>query len=215
MRSLLLTMAVLLAAGLAAPAMVSASCARTLGLAEVATQPGVAVFTGRATGFTIEGQHVVFEVDRWFAGPHAARVVRLDASTAFIGDATGGAVGTAYAQTISGDAIQLAAEQPVLIVAAWWEATDTFGVSPCTVAGVPLETDAGRAALSDARAVFGAGTVAADLPDTDAVATAHVSGAGPAGTVRDWWPLLVAAAVACSIASLRRRVSASSVRGQR
>lgn len=208
MRSLLGVVALAALLGLASPSPLTASCARTVGLAEVAKEPGIAVFTGRATGFTVEGRHVVFEVDRWYVGPHAARVVRLDASTAWIGDPAAGVVGTALAEVVSGDAIQLAAEQPVLIVAMWTPANRTFGVSACTVAGVALETEAGRAALEEARAAFGAGTVAADLPDTDAVAVLRAPDAGPAGVIRDWWTLLLAMGLAGSLTVLRRRAPA-------
>jgi hypothetical protein len=176
------------------------SCARTVSLEEISRKPHVAVFTGEATGKAPRGYDVVFAVDRWYQGPHASRVVRILGSTAGLSEnQDAGVVSSVLAEVVAGDAISLAAGEPVLIVATWDEDSGTFAVYFCSLAGVRLDSPEGRAALRAAEAAFGPGRRAADLPATDTMHEQPVSGAGPTSFVRDWWPLIAALAAAATM----------------
>jgi hypothetical protein len=171
----------------------------------------VAIFTGWATGAVAESGDVEFTVDRWFHGQHAARVLHLRASSAYVVEPpTAGVIRATLAQTVSGDAIQLVRGQPVLMVGAWDPASGTFGAQACGLAGVPLDSAEGRTAVAAAVALFGPGRSAARLPSTDALepgpggTTAAAAGAGDAG---DWRPLILVVALAAGLALSRRRIA--------
>jgi hypothetical protein len=203
-----LTIFVVVAVWAGAPPAGKASCASTATLEQSAQVPGTAIFTGRATGEMPESGDVVFAVDLWFHGPHAARVVRLLAPYAYVVEPpTAGVIRATLAKTVSGDAISLVRDQPVLMIAAWDPESGGFGTQACGLAGVPLDSAEGRAALVAAVALFGPGLPAAEPAATDAVDPgAAETAATPAGT-NDWWPLVLAFVLAASVVLLRRRIA--------
>lgn len=191
-----------------APAPGKASCAATATLEQSAQEPGVAVFTGHATGELPESGDVVFAVDLWFEGPHAARVVRLGGSSAYVAEPpTAGLIQAAMARTTSGDAIPLVRGEPVLLVATWDPKSETFGPNACSIGGVPLDSPEGREALAAAVAIFGPGRSAADLPATDTLDPGLIPApAAPVG-VQDLLPLILAFALAAGLGLARRRTA--------
>jgi hypothetical protein len=201
------TVLIVFAGWVALPPPGTASCADTETLEQVATEPDVAVFTGRGTGVVGANEDVVFTVDRWFQGPGAARVVLLLGWSATLVDpSTAGLVTAVQAKTVSGDAISLVRDEPVLMLATWVEDQDGFGVYPCSVAGLPLDSPEGRDALRTAEAVFGPGRSAAALPATDTL-PADVDGAAPPWLgISDWWVLVLAFALATMFVLGRRRI---------
>lgn len=189
-----------------APKPALAACADTMSFEQIAREPGSAVFTGRATGVAGPNDDVLFAVDRWLQGPEAARVVvLLGWSAVLLEPPTSGVVPVALAKTVSGDAISLVRDEPVLMIATWTEESRGFGVMPCTVAGVALDSPEGREALRTAEAVFGPGQAASDLPATDT--PAPTMGEGPRAWIglRDWWPLIFALAMAAVIVLIGHR----------
>jgi hypothetical protein len=210
MRRLTVSLAILVsAAGWAgAPSSAQASCASTATLEQSAQNTSVAIFTGRATREMPESGDVVFAVDRWFHGPHAARVVRLLDSSAYVVEPpTAGVIRATLAKTVSGDAILLVRDQPVLMVAAWDPASGAFGAQACGLAGVPLDSAEGRTALAAAVALFGPGRPAVNLPATDALDPGPIdTPVAPVG-VHDFWPLVVASALAAGFVLARRRIA--------
>jgi hypothetical protein len=167
----------------------------------------VAVFTGRATGEDRATGNVEFAVNRWFKGPHAARVVYLAAYSAGTTEPPmGGVVGIARAEVVAGDAITLVIGEPVLMVASWDTEWDALAVNFCTDAGVPLSTAEGKRALRLAIAVFGRGRPVSDLPATDTRAGGAIGHATAPPALLDWSPLLFAFAASASLILLRRRV---------
>jgi hypothetical protein len=210
MRPLVVAVAViLLAAGsAAAPLPGKASCAGTATLAQVAKEPGAAVFSGRATREVPESYDVEFAVDRWFHGAHAARVVHLLGWSAGLVEPQAGVIQATLARTTAGDAIMLVRDEPVLMIAEWVEESGAFAVRFCSGAGVPLDSPEGRQALQAAVALFGAGRAAPALPSTDTLdpdATGTVAATPP---VRDWWPPVLAFALAVALVELMRRAAA-------
>lgn len=190
-----------------APKPALAACADTMSFEQIAREPGSAVFTGRATGVVGENEDVVFTVDRWFEGPEAARVVLLLGWSAVLLESPAtGVVPAALAKTVSGDAISLVRDEPVLMIATWTEESGGFGVMPCTVAGMPLDSPEGRDALQAAEAIFGPGRSATTLPATDTVAPDAADGPTAWSRLRDWWPLVLAFAMAAVIVLTRRRI---------
>ena len=146
MRRLFASLAVLLLAALWAgsPAPGKAACASTATLEQSAQEPGVAIFTGRATGVTPGSGDVVFAVDRWFDGPHAARVASLLAPYAYIVEPpTAGVIRATLANVTSGEAISLVRDQQVLMVAVWVPGSEAWATQACSIAGVPLDSAEG------------------------------------------------------------------------
>lgn len=191
-----------------APSPGRASCAYTASLTEVAEEPGTAVFTGWADHGIAGSQDLVFVVDRWFHGPHEARAVRLLGSTAVLdGEQASGPVEVVMAEVVAGDAISLTRDEPVLMVADWSPASRAFGVRFCTVAGVPLGSPEGRAALAEAEGAFGTGRPAADLPDTSTLAPAGGSIDAMVPVLPEWWLPALALALAVSVELVVRRLA--------
>jgi hypothetical protein len=210
MRRLIAFLAVFLlaAAWAGSPAPTKAACASTATLEQSAQEPGVAIFTGRATGVTPVSGDVVFAVDRWFHGPHAARVVSLLAPYAFIVEPpTAGVIRATLANVTSGEAITLVRDQPVLMVAAWVPESGAWGTQACSLAGVPLDSAEGRAALAAAVASFGAGLPAAEVPSTDAIDPGRSGTAAAPGGATDWRPLILVLALVAGFVLARRRIA--------
>ena len=197
--------AVLTAGWAATPTPARASCAGSVTFEEIASEPGSAVFTGRATGELPGSYHIVFAVDRWFHGRHASGVVRLLDSTAYLVEPDAGAVQAALARVTAGDAVSLVRDEPVLMVATWTAATGVFAVRFCTVAGVPLDSPEGREAVRAAVALVGPDRAAAELPSTDTAGAGARDAETILVTVRDWWSSLVALALAAAFVLLARR----------
>lgn len=107
-----------------APAPGEASCAGTAALEQVASEPGTAVFTGWAARGITGSQDLVFVVDRWFHGRHAAREVRLLGYSAVLAEEEArGPVAVALAEVVAGDAIMLrdgAEATPLQVIPQWW-----------------------------------------------------------------------------------------------
>jgi hypothetical protein len=199
----------LVAAALAAsPTPGKASCGSTATLEQSAHEPGVAIFTGWATGEMPESGDVVFAADRWFHGPHAARVVRLlDSSTYVVEPPPAGVIRATLAKTISGEAIQLVRHQPVLMIAAWDAARGAFGAQACGLAGVSLDSPEGRTALAAAVALFGPGRPSVELPSTDTLDPDESgTAAAPSGT-SDWRPIVLVFALGAGLVLARRRIA--------
>lgn len=210
MRRAAISLAILLfaAAWAGSPTPGKASCASTATLEQSAQDPGVAIFTGRATGETPESGDVEFAVDRWFHGPHPARVVRLLAPYANVVEApTAGVIRATLASVTSGDAISLVRDQPVLMVAAWFPESGGFATQACSIAGVPLDSAEGRAALAAAVALFGSGLPAAELPSTDALDPGMTGTAAAAGGAGDSRPIVLGFALVAGFVLARRRVA--------
>jgi hypothetical protein len=190
-----------------APPAAMAACANTATFAESAQRHGAAVFTGRAIRERPESGDIVFAVDRWFKGPHAARVVLLPGYSAFIAEPPeAGVIQATLAMVVSGDAISLVLDQPVLLVATSVSGSGAFAPATCSIGAVPLDSDEGRDVLAAAVALFGPGRPASDLPATDALDTgATDSVAGPAGA-GDWRPMILAAVFAAGLILVGRRI---------
>ena len=210
MRRVAVSLAILLlaAAWAGSPAPAKAACASTATLEQSAQEPGVAIFTGRATGQMPDSGDVVFAVDRWFDGPHAARVVSLLAAYAYIVEPpTAGVMRATLANVTSGEAISLIRDQPVLMVAAWVPESGAWGTQACSLAGVPLDSAEGRAAVAAAVALFGPGLPAAELLSTDTIDPGSSgTSAAPAGG-SDWWPLLLVCALVAGFVLARRQIA--------
>ena len=210
MRRVAESLAILLAAAAWAgsPTAAQASCASTATLEQSAQDPSVAIFTGRATGELPESGDVVFAVDRWFHGPHAARVVRLLDSSAYVVEPpTAGVIQATLAMTTSGDAIQLVRDQPVLMVAAWDPASGMFGAQACGLAGVPLDSAEGRSTISAAVAFFGPGRPAVKLPSTDTLDPGTTTTSAAPGGASDWRPIVLVFALGAGFVLARRRIA--------
>ncbi len=96
-------------------------------------------------------------------------------------------------------------DEPVFMVAEWMAAERVFAVRFCTLAGLPLASEEGQRALAEARATFGRGRPAADLPDTGAMpAPSTLETAAPA-LLPEWWLPVLALAFAASIVLVIRR----------
>jgi hypothetical protein len=209
-----LVVALMLTAALAtewagAPSASEASCAGLASLEDVAEEPGSAVFTGWAAGRVVGSQDLVFVVDRWYHGRHAAREIRLLGSTAFLAEPEArGPVGVALAEATAGDAVPLDLDEPVFMVAEWLAAERVFAVRFCTLAGLPLASEEGQSAIAEARATFGRGRPAADLPDTGAMPSSTLETAAPA-LLPEWWLPVLALAFAASIVLVNRQVGRS------
>lgn len=178
----------------------AASCAGQASLEDIAGEPGIAVFTGWAAANVAGSQDLVFVVDRWFHGRHAAREVRLLGSTAVLAEPeTHGPVGVVLAEATAGDAVSLALDEPVFMVGTWVAAERVFAVRFCTLAGRPLASEEGRAALAEARATFGHGRPAADLPDTSAAPAPLTAELSAADLLPEWSLPVLALALAASV----------------
>ncbi len=163
---------------------------------------------GRATGEMPESGDVVFAVDRWFHGPHAARVVRLLDSSAYVVEPpTAGVIQATLAKTVSGDAIQLVRDQPVLMVAAWDPASGMFGAQACGLAGVPLDSAEGPSTISAAVAFFGPGRPAVKLPSTDTLDPGRTRTSAAPGGASDWRPIVLLFALGAGFLLARRRIA--------
>ena len=188
------------------PAPGTASCARTAALEEVAKESGTAVFTGWAAGRVAGSRDLVFVVDRWFHGGHAAREVRLLGYSAFLEEEEArGPVAVTLAEVVSGDAISLVQDEPVLIVAEWSRVENAFGARACTVSGVPLDSPEGRAALAEAKAAFGRGRAGSELPDTSTLALGPRGGTGVDAAPAEWWLPALALGLAAALVLVFRR----------
>jgi len=155
-----------------------------------------------------ESGDVVFAVDRWFHGPHAARVVHLLAPHAYVVEPpTAGVIQATLAMTTSGDAVQLVRDQPVLMVAAWDPASGAFGAQACGLAGVPLDSAEGRTALAAAVAFFGPGRPAVKLPSTDTLDPGTTTTAAAPGGASEWRPLILVFALGAGLVLFRRRIA--------
>ena len=209
MRPLIVAVAVILlvAGSAAAPLPGKASCAGTATLAQIAKQPGAAVFSGRATREVPESYDVEFAVDRWFHGAHAARVVHLLGWSAGLVEPQAGVIQATLARTTAGDAVTLVRDEPVLMIAEWVEESGAFAVRFCSGAGVPLDSAEGRQALRAAVAFFGAGRAAHALPSTDTLDHDATATAAATTPVRDWRPLVFAFAFAAALVSVVRRAA--------
>jgi hypothetical protein len=204
--ALLLTLVLAVTSG-GAPAPGRASCASTAPLTEVAKEPGTAVFTGWASARVAGSQDLVFTVDRWFHGRHAAREVRLLGSGALLEDAaTRWPVETALAEVVAGDAISLRLDEPVLMVGEWVAAERAFGVRFCTLAGLPLASPEGKAALAEARAAFGRGRASSALPDTATNPTPRRDAPSASTVLPEWSLPVLALMLAASIMLIVRRL---------
>jgi hypothetical protein len=111
------------------------------------------------------------------------------------------------AKTVSGDAIQLVRDQPVLMVAAWDTASGAFGAQACGLAGVPLDSAEGRTALAAAVALFGPGRPAVNPPSTDALDPGRSGTAAAAGGGSDWQPMVLVLALGAGFVLARRRIA--------
>jgi hypothetical protein len=111
------------------------------------------------------------------------------------------------AKTVSGDAIQLVRDQPVLMVAAWDAARGAFGAQACSIAGVSLDSPEGREALRAAVALFGPGRPAVDLPSTDTLDPDRSGTAAAAGGASDWRPIVLVFALGAGFVLARRRIA--------
>jgi hypothetical protein len=137
-----------------------------------------------------------------------AGVVRLLAPYPYLVEPpAAGVIRATLAKTVSGDAIPLVRDQPVLMIAVWDPGSGGFGTQGCGLAGVPLDSAEGRAALVAAAALFGPDRLAVEPAATDALdPDAAETAAAPAGT-NDWWPLVLAFALAAGIVLLRHRIA--------
>lgn len=151
----------------AAPA--AASCADTLTFEQTARLPGVTMVTGRAVREAANGWQVVFEVDRWFTGPHPARTLLFDASTVVLVEPpAAGTIPALTARTVAGDAIGLVRGELVFL-AAGGEGTDgLYRPILCAIESPPVASALGREYVAQATATFGPGLPASQLPETDA-----------------------------------------------
>jgi hypothetical protein len=210
MRRVAVSLAILLVAAdwAGSPTAAKASCASTATLEQSAQDPSVAIFTGRATGELPESGDVVFAVDRWFHGPHAAGVVRLLDSSAYVVEPpTAGVIRATLAMTVSGDAIQLVRDQPVVMVAAWDPASGAFGAQACGLAGVSLDSAEGRSTIAAAVAFFGPGRPAVKLPSTDALDPGRSGTEAAPGGASDWRPIVLVFALGAGFVLARRRIA--------
>ena len=210
MRRAAVSLAILLfaAAWAGSPVPGKAACASTSTLEQSAQLPGAAIFTGRATGAMPESGDVVFAVDRWFHGPHAARVVRLLAPYAYVVEPpTAGVIRATLAKVISGEAISLVRDQPVLMVATWVPESGEFGTQPCSIAGLPLDSAEGRAAIAEAVALFGPDMPAAGISSTDALDAGTPDPAAGSGTTNSWPTLILGVALMGGLVLARRRMA--------
>lgn len=205
-----LTVSVLVVAWAGSPPVGRAACAGTATLPESARMPRAAIFTGRATAEAPDGGDVTFVVDRWFTGPHAARVVLLQGSSVWLEEPpAAGVIRARLAMTVSGEAIPLVRDQPVLLVAMWAPNPGIFVPQACSLGAVPLDSADGRAALAAAVDLFGAGVRAADLPATDTQAVTETRpGTTPSSPV-DWQVSVLLVALLGGLAlGWRRRLAA-------
>ena len=120
---------------------------------------------------------------------------------------TAGVIQATLAKTVSGDAIHLVRDQPVLMVAAWDPASGAFGAQACGLAGVPLDSAEGRAALAAAVALFGAGRPAVELPSTDTLDPGRSGTAAAPGGASDWRPIVLVVALGAGFVLARRRIA--------
>ncbi|MCJ7709203.1 MAG: hypothetical protein MUQ32_00070, partial [Chloroflexi bacterium] len=120
---------------------------------------------------------------------------------------TAGVIRATLASVTSGDAISLVRDQPVLMVAAWFPESGGFATQACSIAGVPLDSAEGRAALAEAVALFGPGLPAAELPATDTVNPGRGGTAAAAGSAGDWRPIVLVFAFVAGFVLARRRVA--------
>lgn len=197
-----------LAALAASPRPVTGACAEMLPFEEAAQLPGAAVFTGRAVREDAE-YRVVFEVDRWFAGSHPARVVLFsDATAGLVEEPEAGAIPAVLARVVAGDAVGFVPGEPVIVTAFRTPGGD-YDPMFCTEAVVPLATPEGRALLARATDLFGPGTTAARLPPTATLPDA----ARAAGSSAPWLPALAfLAGLAGALLVLGRRRTAATDR---
>jgi hypothetical protein len=155
-----------------------------------------------------ESGDVVFAVDRWFHGPHAARAVHLLAPYAYVVEPpTAGVIPATLARTTSGEAISLVRDQPVLLVATWDSESEAFVPTACSIAGVSLDSPEGREALAAAVALFGPGRPAVELPSTDALDPGRSGTATAPGGVSDWRPVVLVFALGAGFVLARRRIA--------
>lgn len=207
----ILAISVLVVAWAGSPPSGKAACAGTATFAESARMPRAAVFTGRATAEAPDGGDVTFVVERWFTGPHAARVVRLAGSSVWLEEPpAAGVIRATLAMTVSGEAIALVRDQPVLLIAMWAPDSGVFVPQACSLGAVPLDSTEGRKALSEAVELFGEGVRAAELPVTDALtgALGHMV-AAPMDMAGWRLPVLFAALLAGLALGWRRRLAAT------
>jgi hypothetical protein len=117
------------------------------------------------------------------------------------------------ASVISGDAISLVRDQPVLMVATWDPESGAFGTQACSIAGVPLEGAEGRAAVAAAVALFGPGLAASSLPSTDTLDPGPSGTATAPGRASDWRPIVLLCALGAGFALGRRRLARRRIAG--
>ena len=207
--TLSLVIFVLAAAWAGSPTAAKASCASIATLEQSAQDPGVAIFAGRATGEMPESGDVVFAVDRWFHGPHAAREVRLLALVRLrrrTADRRGdpGHAGTGRPRARPSHSSETSRS---CMVAARDPASGAFGPQACGLAGVPLDSPEGREALGAAVALFGPGRPAVELPSTDALDPGTTTTAAAPGGASDWRPVVLVFALGAGLVLARRRIA--------
>jgi hypothetical protein len=136
------------------PAQVAAcSCAQLGSLAEYLDADSSLILG--TTGARV-GNDVPFLVERWFAGPGAARVVSLVPGDQIMPDGT-----TSW----NSCGIDLPAGRHLLLVV-YREASGRFQPSICAPVG-DVDQPEGQALLAEAQATFGTGTVPEDPPTTE------------------------------------------------
>lgn len=188
------------AAWTAAPA--AASCGGMLTFEQTARLPGVTMVTGRAIREAANGWQVVFEVERWFTGPHPARTIRFDGSTVILREPpVAGTIPALTARTISGEAIGLVRGELVFVAAGGADADGLYRPILCAIESPPVASALGREYVAQATAMFGPGLPASRLPATDAVLQRP-----PAPNGVSWLPVAAfVLAVPALLAGLRRR----------
>lgn len=183
------------------PPPVSGSCGAWLSFEEAASLPGAAVFTGRAVREDAE-YRLVFEVDRWFAGSHPARIVLFrDELAGLVGEHEAGVIPAVLARTVSGDAFGFNRGE-LVIVTAVRNSDGQYAPVVCTENVLPVATPEGRAALAQATDLFGPGTPASRLPPTSTLPDTPRA----AGSSAPWLPVAAfLAGLAGMLLVLRRR----------
>jgi hypothetical protein len=190
------------AALVGSPRPVTGACAELLPFEEAASLPGAAVFTGRAVREDAE-YRLVFEVDRWFAGAHPARIVLFrDELAGLVEEPEAGVVPAVLARTVAGDAFGFNRGE-LVIVTAVRNADGQYAPVICRENVLPVATPEGRALVAEATDLFGPGTPASRLPPTSTLPDAPRA----AGSSVAWLPVaafLVALAGALIIPGRRR-----------
>lgn len=194
---------------LATPA--AAACADLITFEQAARRPGVAMLTGRGVRTIEDTGVVVFDVDRWFTGPHPARLLELDGSlVGLVEPPAAGTIPATTARTASGEAISLVRGEMVFMVVYGPDAERRYSPGICGIGAVPVASAEGREYVRKATAMFGQGLDVAHLPATDAVVPTPWT--PPRGRL-PWLPLAVfagALAVALGVFGRRRMRPAGS-----